>query len=130
MNRPGPLRAAVAVWLLLAAWGAAQSGKTSGLKPAPPLIEAPAAQTDPSGAPILAPAPEQRKLQRIMAERRNKQRQKKIQSDAQRLLQLASDLQTAVKTSQESALTAGEVKQLDEIEKLARDVKRNMTGEN
>lgn len=65
-----------------------------------------------------------------MALRRNQERQRKIESDGERLMALASGLQLAIHASQATVLTAAQIKQVEDIEKLAKDIKRKMLGDN
>lgn len=88
---------------------------------------------DAPGEPLgqeFPPSPERRKLQRAMALRRNQERQRKIQSLAERLAALAADLQRAIRASRQTSLTAAQIKQVEAIEKLAKDIKRKMLGDN
>ncbi len=65
-----------------------------------------------------------------MEERRareaNKQRQQQLQRDADRLLQLATELKLYVDKTNENVLSLNVIKKADEIEKLAHSVKDKM----
>lgn len=57
---------------------------------------------------------------------RNVERQKRLESDTQRLLVLANELKTEVASSGTETMTPEMLHQMDEIEKLARSVKDRM----
>jgi hypothetical protein len=57
---------------------------------------------------------------------RNVDRQKRLVSDTQRLLTLANELKTEVASSGTETITPEMLRQMDEIEKLARSVKDRM----
>jgi hypothetical protein len=57
---------------------------------------------------------------------RNVERQKRLESDTQRLLTLANELKTEVASSGTETMTPVMLRQMDEIEKLARSVKDRM----
>jgi hypothetical protein len=57
---------------------------------------------------------------------RNVERQKRLESDTQRLLVLANELKTEVASSGTETMTPVMLRQMDEIEKLARSVKDRM----
>lgn len=56
----------------------------------------------------------------------NKQRQKKIREDTEKLFQLATELKAAVEKSNENVLSVDVVRKAGEVEKLAKRVKENM----
>ena len=56
----------------------------------------------------------------------NKQRQKKIRDDTEKLFQLATELKAAVEKSNENVLSVDVVRKAGEVEKLAKRVKENM----
>jgi hypothetical protein len=57
----------------------------------------------------------------------NKERQKSLVSDTNKLLKLANELDAEVKTANSTALTPQQLHKLAEIEKLAHNVKDKMT---
>jgi len=67
-----------------------------------------------------------RRMMRKMARDRNTERQKKIQADTARLLELAKQLHAAVADSSKDTLSLDVVKYADEIEKLAKSIKDKM----
>jgi hypothetical protein len=72
------------------------------------------------------PSPEKARLERDMAKQRNKDRQKKLQEDTDKLLKLATELKDYVDKTNEQVLSLDVVKKTDEIEKLARSVREKM----
>ncbi len=56
----------------------------------------------------------------------NKQRQQELQRDADRLLQLATELKLYVDKSNENVLSLNVIKKAEQIEKLAKSVKTKM----
>jgi isoleucyl-tRNA synthetase len=56
----------------------------------------------------------------------NKERQKKIRDDTEKLFQLATELKAAVEKSNENVLSVDVVRKAGEVEKLAKRVKENM----
>jgi hypothetical protein len=61
-----------------------------------------------------------------MAKERNTDRQKKIEADTARLLELAKQLHAAVVKSNKNTLSIDVVKDAEEIEKLAKSIKDKM----
>ncbi len=59
----------------------------------------------------------------------NKERQEQLKRDADRLLQLATELKLSVDKSNEHMLSLEVVKKTEEIEKLARSVRQKMKGQ-
>jgi hypothetical protein len=59
----------------------------------------------------------------------NKKRQEDLKKDADKLLQLATELKLSVDKSNEHTLSLEVVNKCDEIEKLARSVKNKMKGQ-
>ncbi len=57
----------------------------------------------------------------------NVQRQKRIVADTDRLVKLVADLNAGINSREPSRLTADEMQQLAEIEKLARSIREKMT---
>jgi hypothetical protein len=73
------------------------------------------------------PDPMRGRLAEQQAKVRNNERQKKLQTDTERLVGLVNELKTQVQSEQ--ALPAAELsKRAEEIEKLARSVKDRMKG--
>jgi hypothetical protein len=70
--------------------------------------------------------PALRHMMRKMARERNTDRQKKIEADTARLLDLAKELHAAVAQSDKDTLSIEVVKKADEIEKLAKIIKERM----
>jgi hypothetical protein len=60
------------------------------------------------------------------ARMQNTERQKRLVSDTERLLSLTNQLKTSIASSGGEALTPEMLRQMDEIEKLARSVKNKM----
>ncbi len=58
----------------------------------------------------------------------NLQRQQEIKKDADKILQLATELKQSVDKSNENTLSLDVIKQADQIEKLAKSVKDKMKG--
>ncbi len=58
--------------------------------------------------------------------KRNDERQKRLESDTQRLLTLANQLKSEVGASGAESMTPEMLRQMDEIEKLAKSVKERM----
>jgi hypothetical protein len=108
--------------LLLAAPACAQIRGTS-----------PSLPTLPSGAPVNArqdydipktdPAEEERRLRAL-----NAARQKRVVSDTNKLLKLTNELNADIARANSDSLTRSQLRKLAEIEKLARDLKTNMTA--
>jgi hypothetical protein len=113
---------ALYIALLLAASAGAQ---TRGVSPSLPTL--------PSGAPVNTrqdydipkndPEEEQRRLRALNAER-----QKRVVSDAKKLLKLTTDLNSEIANAASDSLTPAQVRKLAEIEKVARDLKQNMSA--
>jgi hypothetical protein len=93
---------------------------------------APSLPTLPSGVPVGSrqdydipsrdPAEEERRLRALNAER-----QKRVVSDASKILKLTNELSAEIARANSDSLTRSEVRKLAEIEKLARDLKTNMS---
>jgi len=73
------------------------------------------------GMPDRDPMFVQRQLRAL-----NVERQKSMVSDTDRLLKLAQELKNEIETGNSSALTAGQLRKIADIEKLARNVKQKM----
>jgi len=77
----------------------------------------------------LADAPSDEPPQRFtdsMRARRNEDRQKRLTSDSQRLLMLANQLKNEIAASGAETMTPDMLRQVDEIEHLAKSVKDKM----
>jgi len=68
------------------------------------------------------------KLADQQAKSRNSDRQKRLETDTQRLLALATELKEQVDKTDKNILSIDVIKKADEIEKLARSVKDRMKG--
>ncbi len=66
--------------------------------------------------------------QKEMAKQANIQRQQEIKKDAEKLLELATELKQSVDKSNENTLSVDVVKKAEQIEKLAKNVKEKMKG--
>lgn len=93
----------------------------------------PSLPTLPSGAPVGSrddydipksdPAEEERRLRAINAER-----QKRVASDASKILRLTNELSAEIARANSESLTRAQLRKLAEIEKLAHDLKTNMSA--
>ncbi len=68
------------------------------------------------------------RLQQQQAKSRNSERQKKLQTDTERLLSLATELKEQVDKTDKNILSVDVIKKAEEIEKLAHSVKEKMKG--
>ena len=66
--------------------------------------------------------------QKDLARKLNLQRQEDIKKDAEKLLELATELKQSVDKSTENTLSLDVIKKADQIEKLAKAVKEKMKG--
>jgi len=113
---------ALCMALLLAASAGAQIRGTS-----------PSLPTLPSGVPVNArqdydipktdPSEEARRLRAL-----NVERQKRVVSDSNKLLKLTNELNTEIARTNPDSLTEAQLRKLAKIEKLARDLKQNMSA--
>lgn len=79
---------------------------------------------DPNGGPReLDPALEQQRIQAIKVEQHAE-----VVSDTNKLLKLTAQLNTEVEKSHATSLTPKQLRTLGKIEKLAKNVKQNMTA--
>jgi hypothetical protein len=128
MQRSGRLKSLLAIALLLLGTArpilaqqgnSGQSigkGSTGSLPPALPPI-----------APELdAPSPDMEANQERM---RNRDRQKQLVLDTEKLLALANELKVDVDKSTKDTMSLDVIRKADEIEKLAHNVKEKMKGE-
>ena len=74
----------------------------------------------------MAQLEEARKAQ---AKRANLDRQKALQRDTDRLMQLATELKQYVDKSNENTLSVSVIRKAEEIEKLAKNVKEKMKAD-
>jgi hypothetical protein len=93
----------------------------------PPQIGFPAS---PGASPEVPKDPALRHMMHKMEKERNVNRQKKIEADTARLLDLAKELHAAVVKSNKNTLSIDVVKDADEIEKLAKSIKEKMRDGN
>lgn len=70
--------------------------------------------------------PDEAKIQRDMAKERNKERQKELKEDTDKLLKLATELKEYVDKTNENILSVDVLKKTDEIDKLAKSVRDKM----
>lgn len=75
-------------------------------------------------------SPAEEKIERDMAKKRNLARQATIKKDTDRLLQLATELKQYVDKTNENTLSLDVINKADEVEKLAKEVKNKMRGDN
>jgi len=68
------------------------------------------------------------RVEEQQAKSRNSDRQKRLQTDTERLLALATELKQQVDKTDKNILSVDVIKKADEIEKLARSVKDRMKG--
>jgi hypothetical protein len=94
-----------------------RASQSSSAPPPPPQL--PQQGVEPEERP---PTPMEKRLQI----ERNKQRQEEIKRDADKLLQLATELKLSVDRSNANVLSLDVVKKATEIEKLAKAVKEKM----
>lgn len=64
-----------------------------------------------------------------MAEGRNAERQKKMEENTKKLVQLANQLQTAVNKSNKNILSIDVIHRAEQIEKLAKQIQDEMKAE-
>ncbi|GAC1652045.1 MAG: hypothetical protein NVS9B15_12490 [Acidobacteriaceae bacterium] len=84
---------------------------------------------DPTTGSIRVLTPQEDRVRRMMEKQRNLERQKAMKSDTEKLVQLATSLQQDVDKSGGS-LSSDSEKKANQIEKLAKNVKNKMTGDN
>ncbi|MGZ4788828.1 MAG: hypothetical protein ACXVZV_09920 [Terriglobales bacterium] len=70
--------------------------------------------------------PDEARIEREMAKDRNKDRQKKLKEDTDKLVQLATELKQYVDKTNEHILSVEVLKKSDEIERLAKSVHDKM----
>jgi hypothetical protein len=119
------------VWLLLVALcgGVAEAQIQTQTQeplqlPSPPGARLPIGRGQPD-----EPDPNLRHAQMEAAKQRNIERQTRLVSDTNKLLQLAQELKEEVDKSNKEVLSVAVVKKAEEIEKLAKSVKERMKAE-
>jgi hypothetical protein len=68
------------------------------------------------------------RMQRSLSEQRNDERQKELEADTKKLLELARNLEADVSKSNKNELSLEVIKRAEQIEKLARSVREKMRG--
>jgi hypothetical protein len=68
-------------------------------------------------------------MRKSMEKKANQQRQAELKRDTERLVKLSTELKQYVDRTNENILSLDVIKKADEIEKLARNVKTKMRGE-
>lgn len=68
-------------------------------------------------------------MRKSMEKKANQQRQAELKRDTERLVKLSTELKQYVDRTNENILSLDVIKKADEIEKLARNVKAKMRGE-
>jgi len=82
--------------------------------------------SDPQLGQERQPNPDEVKAERDMARQRNKDRQKAIQRDTDKLLKLATELKQYVDKTNENILSLDVLKKTEEIDKLAKSIHDKM----
>ena len=102
--------------------GASSSGRSTSRGQQMPQQPLPSSPITPDAGPIEG------KLEHDQAKLRNIDRQKQIVADTQKLVELATELQSAVQKSNKDTLSLDVIRKADEIEKLAKSVREKMKG--
>ncbi|HEV2274521.1 MAG TPA: hypothetical protein VGR96_10165 [Acidobacteriaceae bacterium] len=125
----------------LAALAAALFALAAWLLPAVPALPQrqpqPVQPLQPPGfpAPILPGGPDEQhdrameQMQKRLATLRNRERQKEIVQDTDKLLALAAELKNSVAKGSRERASADDIKRMDEIAKLAKNVRDRMKSE-
>ena len=113
---------ALSLALLLAVPASAQSRPGTPSLPTLPS-GVPANSREDYDIPSNDPAEEARRLRAL-----NIERQKRVVSDANKLLKLTTEFNAEIARANPAWLTQGQLRKLAEIEKLAKDLKQNMTA--
>jgi hypothetical protein len=113
---------ALCLALLLAAPAGAQTRPTSPSLPTLPSGR-PVGSIDDYDIPKNDPVEDQRRLRALNAER-----QKRVAKDASKILKLSNELSLEIARANPDSLTQAQLRMVVEIEKLARDLKTNMTS--
>jgi len=91
------------------------------------LVPVAAAQSDPQFETRRNQrSPDQAQIERDQARARNKERQKKLKDDTDKLLQLATELKAYVDKTNENILSVDVIRKTEQIEKLAKSVREKM----
>jgi hypothetical protein len=114
---------AVSVLLILGPSANSQNSTMPPMQP-PPSMQPSA----PFGEPANPADPMARRQQERMEKARNSDRQKQLERDTDKLLELAKELKDEVSKSNKDTLSVDVVKKAAEIEKLAKSVKDRMRG--
>ena len=104
-------------WLMAALPGSSSSLQEPAQQPGPPLAQPPTPE-DQEGARVV----------KDMAKKRNQERQAELKRDADKLLQLSTELKQYVDKSNPNTLSLDVIKKAEAIEKLAHNVKEKMKG--
>ena len=102
-------------------------GGIYGNDPYGPYSNYPGRVYDPSMGNIRVMTPQEERLQRAMEHQRNLERRKQMLSDTDKLVQLTNSLQSDLEDGTASPDAA---KMASQVEKLAKNVQKKMTGEN
>ena len=113
---------ALCLALLLAGPCGAQSRPTSPSLPTLPSGR-PVGSRDDYDIPSSDPSEEQRRLRAVNAER-----QKRVAKDASKILKLSNELSLEIARANPDSLSPTQLRMLAQIEKLARDLKDNMSS--
>jgi hypothetical protein len=118
-------RAAYGALCMALLWAASAGAQIRGTSPSLPTL--------PSGVPVNArqdydipktdAAEEARRLRAL-----NVERQKRVVSDSNKLLKLTNELNAEIARTNPDSLTEAQLRKLAKIEKLARDLKTNMSA--
>lgn len=106
-------------------WAPRASAQVRAVSPSLPTLPsgAPVGSRDDYDIPSSDPIEEQRRLRAL-----NAQRQKRVSSDANKILKLTRELNTEIEAARSESLTPTQSRKLAQIEKLARDLKANMSA--
>jgi hypothetical protein len=122
------LAAGLALGFCLLAWfsvPSARAQRAAGLVPAPPV---PGQYGDPmSQLPNMVPSPIDAKMERNRMQSLNAKRQQSLVADTDRLVKLAAELNAAINSTQQGQLTAGQLRAVAQIEKLAKSIREKMS---
>jgi len=75
------------------------------------------------------PTPEEARRQKEMKKAQSRQRYKDLRKDTDKLLSLATELKRQVDAAGENTLSLEVIRKAEQIEKLARSVKKKMSGD-
>lgn len=91
-------------------------------------MQAPASTSNGAPKTGVEPDPISDRMQGQLARSRNTERQRKLQVDTDKLLELATDLKQEVDKTDKNVLSVDVIKKAEQIEKLAHSVKERMKG--